>query len=161
MEANEQISLGEGDFSNQHVSVLPNSNSHSHSHSTKCTSDDDEESSSITSDSGHIFAYNAHNQSSSSPAKMKMGRKVGMPFAPGEVMITPTAITNPMLETYKANPEFEQLCTKLLDRANEIGRLRNEIDQLKTQSSSDISIVNMNLQDEKYRVEVCSSLLYS
>lgn len=155
MEPNEQILLGEGDFSTQNMPVLPNSNSHSHSHSTKCTSDDDEVSSSITSDSGHILAYSAHNQSNNSPAKVKMARKIGVPFGPGEVNITPTTSSNPLLETYNNNPEFEQLCTKLIDRTNDIGRLRNEIDQLKAQSTTDISIVNMNLQDEKYRVEVC------
>lgn len=159
-EPNEQSSSGEAEFASQPVVVMPNSNSHSHSHSTKCTSDD-EVSSSITSDSGHLLVYNVHNQPGGSPVKAGPAKLSNKMSAPGDAISTPTATAsiNHPFELYN-NPEFEQLCTKLIERTNDIGKLRSEVDQQKTQLISDIRIVNMNLQDEKYRVEVsCFSIV--
>lgn len=132
--------------------VLINSNSHTHSHSTKCTSDD--ESSSITSGSGHLGGgTTSHNNSihhSNSPLRMKPLRANKLTAFDS---ITPTTHHTP-LEFYTV-AEMEQLRMTIDERAQECGRLNNEVTLLKTQFQTDCTILSQSLQDEKYRVEVC------
>lgn len=67
--------------------------------------------------------------------------------------ITPTT-HHPPLEFYTA-AEMEQIRLKLEERNEDCGRLNTDVNLLKTQFTTEVSLLSQSLQDEKYRTEVC------
>ena len=127
--------------------------SHSHSHSTKYTSDD--ESSSITSGSGkHPGGTQAAalttsvGNSSSSPVKHIAGNQT-----------VPTSLAHASISDTHSAPnamqiDLEPVIVELRDRREEVSRLSDEIEAVKSQLQTECTVFHQSLQDERYRFEV-------
>lgn len=122
------------------------------SHSTKCTSEDDS-STSINSGSGPLGTnHTTHN--SNSPLRIKSIRSAAALAAlnNNDSSVTPTT-SHPAHEFYNIS-QYDQLCHKLDERTKDVARIQDELEQIKTQCHNDLNVINLNMQDEKYRVEV-------
>ena len=126
--------------------------SQSHSHSTKYTSDD--ESSSITSGSGKhpggtqvAAAVNTSvGNSSSSPVKHVAGNQT-----------VPTSLAHASTSDSAPNAmqiDLEPVIVELRDRREEVSRLSDEVEAVKSQLQTECTVFHQSLQDERYRFEV-------
>ena len=109
--------------------------SHTHSHSTKHTSE--ESSSSITSESGQIGSF----VPGPSPAKP------GFSSFNSHLLINQSGPGQPI-------QDLDSLIAYLRERREDYQRLVEELESMRTQFQTEISLINQSLQEDRYKSEV-------
>lgn len=162
------VSVEPGDDTiTEHESVEGNSRfyshgpnyAHSHSRSSKSnkyTSDDDESSNSITSGSGK------HGTGPSGTGVAASGTANSSSLSPGRhhTPVTGTGqlgADNPPNTPNLGMIDLDPVIMELQNRRDEVNRLSDEIDGIKSQLQSECTVFHQSLQDERYRFEVCSN----